>query len=276
MAALRVGVIGGGRITGLHALAYDDYPKAEVYAVCDVDEDVARTRAQERGVERRFTDYREMLAKSAIDAVEVITPHHLHAAMTVDALEAGKHVSVQKPMALNVTECDAMIDAAERTGKNLRVFENFQYYPPMAKAKELLDSGEIGEPISMRLKTIQGSLDGGEKSQAPPTCRRPASVPLTVEPPGGRRPAELLEVRPEAERRWANHPGLGLPPLQPGGPLPWGRGEGIRVDHPAEDRARLDTGRSGDDRLEIQGRRALRQLGYRLVRRDFHAHQVLA
>ena len=64
----------------------------------------------------------KMLADPKIDAVEIITPHHLHAEMTVAALEAGKHVSVQKPMALKVAECDAMIDAACRAGRNLRVF----------------------------------------------------------------------------------------------------------------------------------------------------------
>ena len=78
MAVLRVGIIGGGRITDLHALAYKDYPKAEIYAVCDVNEDIARTRAEEWGARRWFTDYRELLAEPAIEAVEVITPHHLH------------------------------------------------------------------------------------------------------------------------------------------------------------------------------------------------------
>ncbi|MCH2597457.1 MAG: Gfo/Idh/MocA family oxidoreductase, partial [Pirellulales bacterium] len=154
--SLNIGIIGGGRITGLHGLAYDDYPHAKIYAVCDINEEIAQGRAAEWGAQRTFTDYHELLADPAIDAVEIITPHHLHAEMTVAALEAGKHVSVQKPMALTVAECDQMIAAAERTGKNLRVFENFQYFPPLAKAKQLLDDGAIGEPISIRMKAIQG------------------------------------------------------------------------------------------------------------------------
>ncbi|MCH2129301.1 MAG: Gfo/Idh/MocA family oxidoreductase [Pirellulaceae bacterium] len=171
----RIGIIGGGRITGMHALAYNDYPKAEMYALCDANEQVARDRSQEWNVQHWYTDYHEMLADEAIDAVEIITPHHLHAEMTVAALEAGKDVSVQKPMALEVAECDAMIDAARRSGKNLRVFENFQHFPPLAKAKQLLDSGAIGDPISLRMKAIQGSLDGGDKSQ--PTIKRADSRP---------------------------------------------------------------------------------------------------
>jgi len=102
--------------------------------------------------------------------------------MSVDTLEAGKSVNLQKPMALNVAECDAIIDAAKRTGSHLRVFENFQHYPPMAKAKELLDGGEIGEPVSIKLKAIQGSLDGGDKSKPPPQrsdARPPYPLPLS-------------------------------------------------------------------------------------------------
>ena len=167
MSDLRVGIIGGGRITALHALAYQGYPKAEVYAVCDIDEGTGRRHADEWGAARYYQDYGELLADPKIDAVEIITPHHLHAKMTVAALDAGKHVSVQKPMALEVSECDEMIDASRRTGRNLRVFENFQHYPPIAKAKELLDSGAIGDPISIRIKAIQGSLDGGEPSRPP-------------------------------------------------------------------------------------------------------------
>jgi predicted dehydrogenase len=75
----------------------------------------------------------------------------------VAALEAGKHVSVQKPIAISVRECDALIEASKRSGKMLRVFENFQYYPPMVKAKGLLDAGAVGEPLSIRIKAVQGT-----------------------------------------------------------------------------------------------------------------------
>ena len=179
MAPLRIGIIGGGRITDLHALAYRDYQKAEIYAVSDINENTARSRAEEWGARHWYTDYREMLSDPKIDAVEIITPHHVHAEMTAAALEAGKHVSVQKPMALTVGECDEMIDAAARSGKNLRVFENFQHFPPIAKAKELLDSGAIGDPISIRMKAVQGSLTGSDAS-GPPVRRADARPPYPL------------------------------------------------------------------------------------------------
>jgi predicted dehydrogenase len=156
MEKIRVGLIGVGRIAILHALAYKNSPDAEIYAVCDANEQVARQRAEDWKAARWFTDYRQLLADPAVDAVEVLTPHSLHAEMTIAALEAGKHVSVQKPMAISVAECDAMIAAANRSSKTMRVFENFRYYPACAKAKELLDSGAIGEPLSIRMKVTMG------------------------------------------------------------------------------------------------------------------------
>ncbi|MGQ9571793.1 MAG: Gfo/Idh/MocA family protein [Dehalococcoidia bacterium] len=161
MSKLRVGFIGAGRIADLHVLAYRDNPEAEIYAVCDSQEEVARQRAHEWGVQRSLTDYRELLRDEALDAVEILTPHRLHAEMTVAALESGKHVSLQKPPALNLRETDAMIAAAQRSGRLFRVCENFRYYPPFVKAKALLDQGAIGEPLSIRVKVINGSPQFG-------------------------------------------------------------------------------------------------------------------
>jgi predicted dehydrogenase len=162
MERIRVGLIGVGNIARLHQLGYKDNPNAELYAVCDIDEKLLQQRASEWEVQKAYTDYRQLLADPKVDAVEVITPHHLHALIGIAALSAGKHVSMQKPMAISVTECDTLIEAARRSGKLFRVFENFRYYPPMVKAKELLDSGAIGEPLSIRLKVVMGSREGWE------------------------------------------------------------------------------------------------------------------
>jgi len=161
MAKLRVGFIGAGRIADLHAAAYRDNPDAELYAVCDVVEDTARRRAEEWGAARWFTDYHEMLADKALDAVEILTPHVLHAEMSVAALEAGKHVSLQKPPTINLAEMDQIIAAAQRSGKLFRGCDNFLYYPPYNKARQLMDEGAIGEPISFRVKVLGGSPQGG-------------------------------------------------------------------------------------------------------------------
>ncbi len=161
MEKLRVGFIGVGGIAGLHHLGYRDNPRTALYAICDVDEQQLRRRSDEWGIEKTYTDYRQLLADPNVDAVEVLTPHHLHCQLGVAAMEAGKHVSMQKPMAVTAAECDALIEAARRTGRVFRVFENFMYYPPMRRAKELLDSGAIGEPLSIRIKVVQGSMGPG-------------------------------------------------------------------------------------------------------------------
>ena len=75
---------------------------------------------------------------------------------TLDAFSAGKHVSVQKPMALNLAQADEMIAAASTAGKLLRVYENFLHYPPVTQAIELIEAGEIGDPLTIRIKSNAG------------------------------------------------------------------------------------------------------------------------
>jgi len=160
MDKVRVGIIGGGRISDLHIPGYKGLDTAELVAVCDANKDVAKRRAEEWGCRKTYTDYRDLLADSEIDMVEIIAPHKLHAPMTIAAAEAGKHVSVQKPMAMNLDECDAMIEAARKAGIKLRVFENFVFYPPYRKAIELMEAGEIGEPRTLRMHMGAGAFGG--------------------------------------------------------------------------------------------------------------------
>lgn len=155
---LRVGFIGAGRISDLHALEYRQNERAQLTAVCDTDEQAAQRRAAEWNVppDRVFTNHRDLLALPDLDLVEILLPHHLHHPVTLDALAAGKHVSVQKPMALNLVQADEMIAAATAAGKTLRVYDNFLFYPPIVRAKELIDAGEIGEPLTIRIKSNAG------------------------------------------------------------------------------------------------------------------------
>ena len=162
MEKVRLGLIGVGNIARLHALGYANAPHAELYAVCDVNESRVQQRAAEWGATKSYTDYRDLLDDPNVDAVEIITPHHLHARMGVDALAAGKHVSMQKPMATTTSECDALVAAAADSERFFRTFENFQYYPPLVRAKEILESGAIGEPLSIRMKVILGTKEGWE------------------------------------------------------------------------------------------------------------------
>jgi predicted dehydrogenase len=159
MANLKVGFIGTGRISDLHALEYLANPRAEIVAVCDIDPAIATPRAQQWGVpaNRVFIDYHDLLALSDVDLVEILLPHHLHYRATLDAAAAGKHISLQKPMALSVAEADAMIAAADKAGVIFKVFENFIFYPPVMRAKALIEAGEIGDPLTIRIKSNSGT-----------------------------------------------------------------------------------------------------------------------
>ena len=152
MEKIRAAIIGTGRISDLHAAEYLRNPRAELVAVCDTDEVVARQQAARWGVARVYTDYRALLDAGDIDLVEVLLPHHLHAPVAIAALSAGIHVSVQKPMALDLTQADAMITTAAASGRTLRIFENALFYPPVQRARQLIDDGAIGTPLSIRLK----------------------------------------------------------------------------------------------------------------------------
>ena len=161
MELLRTALVGVGRIADMHHMGYSASPMAELVAICDSDPDLLGRRADEWGVEKTYTDFDELLNDPDVDAVDIITPHYLHASMTIAALEAGKHVTVQKPMALTIADADAMIEASERTGKLLRVIDNYRFHPPFVRAKQILESGGIGEPMSVRIKTASGTAPGG-------------------------------------------------------------------------------------------------------------------
>jgi len=153
---VRAAIVGCGRIAGLHQLGYRGREDAQIVAVCDPKAGRARQAARDWGVEKVYTDYTRLLADPEVDLVELLVPHHLHAEMTVMACQAGKHVSVQKPMAMNALEAQQMVLAAEQAGVVLRIYENFVFYPPNALARQMIQAGEIGEPQMIRLHVSTG------------------------------------------------------------------------------------------------------------------------
>jgi len=159
MNPVRIAIVGCGRISDLHQIGYADREDARIVAVCDTSRARAKKKAKEWGAEKVYTDYLQVLEDKNVDAVELLTPHHLHCSMTVQAAQAGKHISVQKPMALSAAEADEMIAAAERAGVILRVYETFVYYPPAVRAKEMIDAGEIGDICAVRMHVSTGTAD---------------------------------------------------------------------------------------------------------------------
>ena len=155
MDKLRVGFLGTGRISDLHALEYLANERTELIAICDSNYEYALQRGQEWGIPEKniFTNHHDLLAMKEMDLVEILTPHHLHYQHTLDAVAAGKHISLQKPMAMSVAEANELIAATKKAGVIFKVFENFIFYPPVTRAKELIEAGEIGTPLTIRLKS---------------------------------------------------------------------------------------------------------------------------
>ena len=153
---VRLAIVGCGNICQLNAPGYLAHPRCQVVALCDTDRPRAERRAREWGISPRiYTDLAALLEDPGVDAVELLTPTYLHADQVVAALRAGKHVSCQKPLSVTVAEADRVVEAVAAATTMFRVTENFLYYPPIVKAKELLDAGAIGEPSLVRIHTTR-------------------------------------------------------------------------------------------------------------------------
>jgi len=142
---IKLGVIGAGAFSAGHLDGINLADNCETVAICDIDIEKAKEKAAQFNVPDVYTDYHELLAREDIEAVTVPLPDQLHRQITVDALHAGKHVLCEKPMALNMDDCKAMVAAAKETGKILMVGQIGRYTPCFNKAVEIVESGEIGE-----------------------------------------------------------------------------------------------------------------------------------
>lgn len=148
---IRIGIIGTGNISSMHILGFKSHPKVEVVAICDKRRKTLEKMADRWKINRIYRDYHDLLKQRDIDAVAILTPHHLHAPMTIAAAEAGKHILVEKPIAMSLDESDQMIKAAKKAGVFLMVAENQVFHPPHVEAKRLIEEGEIGIPVMIRM-----------------------------------------------------------------------------------------------------------------------------
>jgi predicted dehydrogenase len=153
---LGVAVIGAGAISPAHIRAYLAFAdRCKITVVCDLNEEKARQKIAEYNLAAEAcADYRELLKREDIHLVSVCTPPYTHATITLDALRAGKHVIVEKPMASSLEECDAMIDAANRSGKVLSVIAQNRFTTPMMKLKAVLDSGLAGPVVHAQVDSF--------------------------------------------------------------------------------------------------------------------------
>lgn len=142
---MRFALIGCGDIGILRARALARADGCSLVVAADTDASKANAVAALVPGASGITNWREAVRRDDVDAVIVSTPPSMHEEMTITALEAGKHVLCEKPLARSPTECRAMVQAAERTGRRLATGFNYRFYPSFSRAREILDSGLIGE-----------------------------------------------------------------------------------------------------------------------------------
>lgn len=150
MAKLGVGIIGCGGIAAVHAAAYRLRSDVEIRALCDVSPTSLRTMGTSLGIEARYQNYHDLLARNDIQAVSICTPHALHYEQFLAAVDAGKHVCIEKPLGLSPTETARMVDAVERAGLVACVGLPLRYYPVNQRLRELVRSGYLGPVVTTK------------------------------------------------------------------------------------------------------------------------------
>lgn len=155
---VRVGIIGcGGIAFGKHLPSLSRLDNVEIVAFCDLIEERALKAAKEYGAKNSLVckDYRELLENKNIDVVHVCTPNRSHSEITVAALEAGKHVMCEKPMAKDVKGAKAMLEAAKRTGKKLTIGYQNRFRADSQHLKQICERGDLGEVYFAKAHAIR-------------------------------------------------------------------------------------------------------------------------
>jgi len=159
---LRVAIVGTGGISRyIHIPAYkrmEARGMVKVVALCDTVPAALAAAASQFGVERTFTDYRDAVGRSDIDVVSVATPNAAHEPVSIAALNAGKHVLCEKPLALDYAGALRMLEAARKSGKRTAVHFRYRFIPSALYLKELVETGELGDIYQAFLHYFQAQV----------------------------------------------------------------------------------------------------------------------
>lgn len=150
MKTIRVGIIGVGQIGKAHLENYSNLNGVEVVAAADINENELGKVSEEYHIPSNYKDFREMLKRDDIDAVDVCLHNNFHAPVTIEALKSGKHVYCEKPIAGSYADSRAMLEAAKEYNKKLHIQLSFLYSKETKAAKELINAGKLGEIIHVR------------------------------------------------------------------------------------------------------------------------------
>lgn len=150
MKKIRIGIIGVGLIGKMHLDYYKDIEGAEIVAAADINESELSKVAEKYNIPSTYTNYRELLQRDDIDAVDVCLHNNFHAPVTIEAMQAGKHVYCEKPIAGSFVDGLSMVEAAKEYGKHLHIQLSFLYLKETLAAKTLIDAGKLGKIFHAR------------------------------------------------------------------------------------------------------------------------------
>ncbi len=156
MAKIGVALIGtGGIALANHLPGFGLCPEARLVALCDSNPAVLAKASQQSGLQTTYTDYNELLADPAVDAVVIATPNYLHAPIALAAIQAGKHVLCEKPIAMNYAESRTMYQAAEAAKVRHMTAFTYRFVPAMRYMAHLVQDGAVGQPYHFRANRLQ-------------------------------------------------------------------------------------------------------------------------
>ncbi|MCJ7504727.1 MAG: Gfo/Idh/MocA family oxidoreductase [Acidobacteriia bacterium] len=160
MDKVRVGIIGGGFVSEIHAEAFQEVPEAELVAVCNVDKSALEQFARKWKIPTTATDYRKILDRKDVDVIVLGIPNYLHREVTVAAAKAGKHIITEKPLCHTLEDADAMVQACKKHKVKLMYAETICFSPKYVRAKKLVEEGAIGKLYMIK----QGEKHSGPHS----------------------------------------------------------------------------------------------------------------
>jgi predicted dehydrogenase len=167
---LKVGILGMGVMGGVHARQYAQLPDVEVTAIADADpERLASARGVVGNLEvsqaaavaapdhlARYPEARALIREAEVDLIDVCLPSYLHAEYTIAALEAGRHVLCEKPMALNLEDADRMLAAAKQADRTLMIAQCIRFWPEYMALRQAVEQGTYGDLISLHMSRVGG------------------------------------------------------------------------------------------------------------------------
>lgn len=158
MKKIKVGVIGTGFIGPAHVEALRRLGNIEVVALAEYSEEAAKSKAEMLGIDKYYGDYKGLLKNDSIQSVHICSPNYMHYEMAKAALEAGKHVVCEKPLAISVAEAAELVELAEEKGVVHAVNFNIRYYPLMRQLRLMVEKGDVGEVFAVQGSYLQDWL----------------------------------------------------------------------------------------------------------------------